>query len=170
MKSTLLDLQDLFASLGRKARLVPGLVAKERGWRPRFVGVVVAVSDSSVNRRVVDAHEATFRTALPARTVAVRRWLAAPNGALAGVWFLPRMRHRTHKQPPEAAKGGGGGPSRVRRSPPRSKSGPGDVHKRREPTRRVDLLDKSPQRNIQEKRAGVSEVEPGSGASRGAGG
>jgi hypothetical protein len=36
----------------------------------------------------VARHSATVTAALPARTLAVRRWLADPSGSIRGIWFL----------------------------------------------------------------------------------
>lgn len=115
VKSRLLDLQDLYATSDRKKRLVPKLLAKERGWRIRAVGQVVVVPSTTFEREVVRRHRASFEAAFPARTVAIRRWLRDPSGSLQGIWFL---------RPTRAASGmcGSGGPSRMRR--PRGKATP----------------------------------------------
>jgi len=91
VKTRLVDLQDLFAGVARKQRLVPLLIAGERGWRAANVGGLLVVVGSTGNRNVVWRHAATFEAAMPAGTVAVRRWLAEPVGSVAGTWFLPRM-------------------------------------------------------------------------------
>jgi transcriptional regulator with XRE-family HTH domain len=88
-KTRLVDLQDTLASLDRKRRLVPGAAARDFGWRPQLVGVVLVFPDMSTHRHVVSRHEATFAAALPHRQVEVRRWLAQPNSSLRGIWFLP---------------------------------------------------------------------------------
>jgi transcriptional regulator with XRE-family HTH domain len=87
VKSELLDLQDLLASLDRKRRVEPLELAREQGWRPAAVGVVLVVADTRTARRVVERHAAMFDAALPSRTVAVRRWLRRPAGDVRGVWF-----------------------------------------------------------------------------------
>jgi hypothetical protein len=48
----------------------------------------VVVEDRSMARRVVAAHRATFDSVLAARSREARRWVAAPVGAIAGLWFL----------------------------------------------------------------------------------
>ncbi|HET7677810.1 MAG TPA: helix-turn-helix transcriptional regulator [Candidatus Limnocylindrales bacterium] len=107
VKTRLVDIQALLSGLDRKRRLVPGILARERGVEVRGVAAVLAVTESGTARRSVGRHAATFAAVLPARTMEVRRWLAEPRGHLAGVWFLPRtlavnVRH------------GHGGPDRVR--------------------------------------------------------
>jgi transcriptional regulator with XRE-family HTH domain len=88
IKTVLLDVQEVLATLDRKCRVVPQLLAKERGWRPAAIGRLVIVEDRSTARRVVATHRATFDSALPARSRRARGWVAAPSGPLAGVWFL----------------------------------------------------------------------------------
>lgn len=88
IKSVLLDVQDLLATLDRKCRVVPQLVTRERGWRASVIGRLVIVEDRSAARTVVGAHRATSESALPARSRRARQWLAAPAGPLAGLWFL----------------------------------------------------------------------------------
>jgi transcriptional regulator with XRE-family HTH domain len=88
-KTRLWDLQALLNSLDRKRRLVPEVVARDRGWRPLAVGVVLVLPEMSTHRHVVERHAATFKAALPHRQVEVRHWLAEPLGDLRGLWFLP---------------------------------------------------------------------------------
>ena len=94
IKTMLLDIQDLLSTLDRKVRLVPQLVAKERGWEPVAVGRLVVVPDASSARRVVRSHDATFAAAFPARSWQVRAWMERPRGTLSGIWFLSPTRDR----------------------------------------------------------------------------
>jgi transcriptional regulator with XRE-family HTH domain len=87
-KTRIVDLQDLFSSVDRKKRLVPRLVAAERGWAARGLGVVLVVPEMSALRRAVARHSASFDTAFQQRTVEIRRWIRSPRGSLSGVWFL----------------------------------------------------------------------------------
>ena len=107
VKTRLVDLQDLMSSHDRKVRVATLLAADLLGNRPLAIGRVVVVADTSVNRRVVASHRATFAATYPARTPEVRSWLAAPSGPLAGLWFLPPMPDGNGIQRR-------GGPSRVR--------------------------------------------------------
>ena len=99
IKTRLLDVQELLSTLDRKFRLVPQLLARERGWTPLAVGRVVIVEESAGARRTVRSHAATFDAALPDRAWAVRGWLARPVGALSGLWFLSSMpgEHRNRR-------------------------------------------------------------------------
>jgi transcriptional regulator with XRE-family HTH domain len=88
-KTRLWDLQDTLSALDRKRRLLPGLAARELGWRASAVGVVLVLPELSTHRHVVERHAATFEAALPQRQVEVRSWLASPRSNLRGLWFLP---------------------------------------------------------------------------------
>lgn len=88
VKSRVFDVQALFMGVDRKARLMPLIVAKERGWQPVVVGRVVVLEESTANRSTVQRHQAAFDAALPATSRAVRTWLREPGTPLAGVWFL----------------------------------------------------------------------------------
>lgn len=68
VKARLVDLQDLLATADRKRRLVPELLARERGWRARSVGQIIVLEDTTTNRRIVASHAAIMETAYPGRT------------------------------------------------------------------------------------------------------
>lgn len=53
------------------------------------MAALLVLPDAKVHRNAVAAHAALLTAALPARTRAVRRWLAAPSGNLRGIWFAP---------------------------------------------------------------------------------
>ncbi|CAN5743749.1 hypothetical protein BH24CHL8_BH24CHL8_10460 [soil metagenome] len=98
VKSRLADVQDLHATMDRKCRVVPGLLARERGWRALNLGRVLVVADTTTVRRTVLRHASIFAAALPERTSAVRGWLRGPTGSIAGIWFLPPITRRDGKQ------------------------------------------------------------------------
>jgi transcriptional regulator with XRE-family HTH domain len=87
IKSVVPDLQAMLGTLDRKVR-VAAEIARERGWVARTVSRLLVLPDDRTSRRRVDQYRATFETALPARTVAVRRWLQDPADAIDGVLFL----------------------------------------------------------------------------------
>lgn len=87
IKSVVPDVQATLAGLDRKVRLAPA-IARDRGWRVTSVSRWLVVEDSSTARDRVARHAATFRAALPLRTVALRRWAADPVGAVAGLMFV----------------------------------------------------------------------------------
>jgi transcriptional regulator with XRE-family HTH domain len=95
VKGRLTDLQDLVATLHRKRRVVPRLVAAEHGWNIGTIGVLVFADGRTANRTVIARHAATFGAAFPGRAVDARSWLATPSGPLAAVWLVdPRARRR----------------------------------------------------------------------------
>lgn len=98
IKSRLLDTQNTVASLDRKVRIVPRLLAIERGWRPTHVGVVLVAAELTANRSVVARHRATFQSGFPDRTWAVRRWLRHPKSELRGLWFVRPSNTATGKR------------------------------------------------------------------------
>lgn len=88
VKSRFTDLQAMLLSLARKIRLVSDVVRAERGWDALTVARIVVTLGTTENRSILARHAAIFDAALPARSVAIRRWLRAPTGAIAGVWLI----------------------------------------------------------------------------------
>lgn len=95
IKSRLQDVQDTIARLDRKGRIVPRLLARERGWQIRQVGIVLVLDDLTANRSAIARHAASFDAAYPHRGLEVRRWMANPSGRLAGIWFVSHSRGAT---------------------------------------------------------------------------
>lgn len=111
VKSAIVDQQDLFSSTDRRRRLVPPLLAHERGWRALHVGLLLVMPDRTANRDALARHAASFEAAFPARSRQIRRWLREPGSTIAGALFVRNM-------PAPHAKCGSGGPHRVRRPRP----------------------------------------------------
>jgi transcriptional regulator with XRE-family HTH domain len=88
VKSELDSLEAVLRSMDVKLRVVPSLLATERGWRSQCLGSVLVLPDESTARRSVGRMASVFDVALPTRTVGVRTWLTTPQGPLRGVWFL----------------------------------------------------------------------------------
>jgi transcriptional regulator with XRE-family HTH domain len=109
VKTELDNLQSLLSVLDRKRRIVPGLVAVERGWRAAVLGTILVAPEGSTFRDGVARHQATFGAALPHRNVDVKRWIGQPVRAspLRGIWFL-------RASGPGILMEGRGGPSRIR--------------------------------------------------------
>ncbi len=97
IKSLVPDMQSMLAALDRKGRLA-GDIAGERGWRVASVSKLLILPNDRTARRRVDDHAATFRTALPARTIEVRRWLQEPAGSIHGVMFVSDVRQAVTRQ------------------------------------------------------------------------
>jgi transcriptional regulator with XRE-family HTH domain len=92
VKSEIVEMHDLHSGLDRKARIVPAVLARDRGWRPRRVGRIAVIADTSANRARLQALPATRSAALPSDTRATKRWLEVPDSPLAGVWFVSTTR------------------------------------------------------------------------------
>jgi transcriptional regulator with XRE-family HTH domain len=117
IKSVVPDLQAMLGTLDRKARLAID-IARDRGWDVRTVSRLLVLPDDRTARRRVEQHASTFRAALPARTVEVRRWLRAPAGRLAGILFLPDAHHTSARHRVGRPRSvGGSGPRSARRGP-----------------------------------------------------
>jgi transcriptional regulator with XRE-family HTH domain len=117
VKTSLVDLQATIGAIDRKRRIVPGELARERGWRPASIGAVLVVVDSSTARDVVARHHSIFASAFPGRTIAVRQWLDNPTGNLRGLWFLrPTHQVRTRERIDSAPAPAGASRVRPRRT------------------------------------------------------
>jgi hypothetical protein len=92
VKSVVPDSQATLHGLDRKARLGRDIV-KARGWDVRTVSRLLVIGASATSRRRVARLAATWDVALPARGATVRRWLAAPSGAIAGLLFVANDSH-----------------------------------------------------------------------------
>ena len=109
VKSVVPDSQATLHALDRKARMATR-VAAERGWPVATAHArILIVGEGTTSRRRIRALAATYRVALPARGVAVRRWLREPSGPLAGLMFLPFASQERSRRTPT-------GVSRVRRA------------------------------------------------------
>ena len=88
LKSVVQSYEETQRRLDVKARLARQIAEQRVGWRPRVVGVVLAVEDDSTNRRRLASIGTLVRAGLPADSRKVRRWLADPSAPLRGVWFV----------------------------------------------------------------------------------
>lgn len=107
LKTELTSYEETQRRLDAKARVAASVIAERVGWRPRTIAVVLVLADTRANRDRAKRVAPLLRAALPAATVAVRRWLRRPSGNLGGVWFVRNMRPRTRNRI-------GGGAHRVR--------------------------------------------------------
>ena len=87
LKSELVNLQDLLATVDRKRRLAPA-IARERGWACNVVGTWVLLEEGRENRRRVAAHRHVLIGAFPSRGREIRAWLAGPGGTIAALSIL----------------------------------------------------------------------------------
>jgi transcriptional regulator with XRE-family HTH domain len=92
IKSVVPDMQAMLSGIDRKGRLARD-IAQDRGWQVTSVTRLLVLPDDRTARRRVERHAATFRTALPARTIEVRRWIRRPEGTMHGMLFLSDAHH-----------------------------------------------------------------------------
>jgi len=111
VKSAILDLQALISSLDRKVRLVPKLLATQRGWVAASTGTLVYAPATTRNRNVVRRHDASLRSAYPMRGAEARHWLQRPVRSMAALWLTrpssdrvgrPRAPSPARVRPPHA--------------------------------------------------------------------
>lgn len=93
VKSELTAIEDTVRRLDVKVRVAPGVARSRFGSRPSTVSAVLVLPDTTTARAQVQAHETAFRASLPARAVAIRRFLAEPSAEtrVTGILFLPDM-------------------------------------------------------------------------------
>jgi transcriptional regulator with XRE-family HTH domain len=104
IKTELASIEGLLRPLDVKARLAAQIARRRFGWQvARVARLVVLPEDSSARRRVA-RHAAVLDAALPTRGHEVRRWLAAPRGSLAGLWFLSADRPVSTTRNPSAVR------------------------------------------------------------------
>jgi transcriptional regulator with XRE-family HTH domain len=97
VKSVVPDLQAMLSSLDRKWRL-SRTVSRTVGWHAASVSRLLVLPDDRTARRRVSRHAATFDTALPLRTTAVKRWVRSPTSPIAGILFLTDVVQGDHRQ------------------------------------------------------------------------
>ena len=98
VKSVVPDSQATLHGLDRKTRLAPEIAA-ERGWRPRHTSRLLVVAATATSRRRVARLAATYDAALPARGEMIRRWLARPDTAIAGLIYVSNDSHDSARRP-----------------------------------------------------------------------
>lgn len=108
VKTDVTSAEATFRKLDEKVRLAPKVARQRFGWSVKGVAKVVVLPEVSTLRRRVGRHAVLFDRVLPDRSAAIRRWVAAPAGQLAGLWFLSPSRGTTSIR-------GRGGRERVRR-------------------------------------------------------
>ncbi|HYO44219.1 MAG TPA: XRE family transcriptional regulator [Candidatus Limnocylindrales bacterium] len=107
VKSEITGVEETLRRHDVKVRLAPHIAFERLGERPAHVARLLVLPDTSVTRRRIAEHDATFRHAYPARGRSVSRWLAAPDGPLAGILLLrsqtggPGRRRRVRPAPGE---------------------------------------------------------------------
>ena len=88
VKSEITGVEETLRRHDVKVRLGPQIAFERLGERPLQVARLLVLPDTSTSRRRLAEHDTTFRQAYPTRGRAVWRWLAAPDGPLAGILLL----------------------------------------------------------------------------------
>ncbi|MEP7379312.1 MAG: helix-turn-helix transcriptional regulator [Chloroflexota bacterium] len=88
VKTDLASAEATLRKLDEKTRLAPKIARETFGWNARSTVRLLVMPDLSTLRRRIDRRASVFDRALPDRGHAVRRWLRAPSGPIAGLWFL----------------------------------------------------------------------------------
>jgi hypothetical protein len=92
IKTEIASVEGLLRPLDLKARIAPLIASQRFGWRPAHVSRLVVLPEDSSARRALARHTQIFASALPVRSQAVRRWLAHPGSAIAGLSSCQRPR------------------------------------------------------------------------------
>lgn len=119
LKTEIVDVGELLATLDRKARL-GARVAAGLGWPPTTVSVLLAVAEGRTNRRRIAAHARVFGAAFPDDGRRLRGWLRRPRGTVRALTFLSDRRGGS-------ARPGLATPKRVRVRPRPANRGVGGV-------------------------------------------
>lgn len=114
VKSVVPDLQAMLAGLDRKRRLARE-IARQRGWSATSVAKILVLPSDRTARRRVQMAAATLRSALPARTLEVRRWLRRPLTPLEGILFVTDGHQAGTRHRVSAARVSGGASRSVSR-------------------------------------------------------
>jgi hypothetical protein len=93
VKSVVPEIGGMLMTLDRKVRLAREVARKQLGLEATTVSRLLVLPEHRTARRRVADHATTFETAFPARNVAIKRWLRAPSGAIAGLLFVPDVQH-----------------------------------------------------------------------------
>jgi DNA-binding Xre family transcriptional regulator len=89
LKTELTSIEETLRRHDSKVRLAPGIARERFGWDPAVVARLLVLPEDRTTRRRIEEHRATFRRVYPHGNAAVKRWLSNPQGAMAGILFLP---------------------------------------------------------------------------------
>ena len=104
IKTEIGSIEGLLRPLDMKVRQAARTAIERFKWQPAVVARLVALPESSANRRLVAGHADLLRVALPDRSRAVRAWLRQPTGSLRGLWFLSAAADVGVKRNPSAVR------------------------------------------------------------------
>jgi transcriptional regulator with XRE-family HTH domain len=104
VKTELASIEGLLRPFDVKVRLARVIAFERFGWQPLSVGGLVVLPEDRTVRRRVARHSAVLDNALPTRNREIRRWLANPAGAVAGLMFLTSSQLVGSKRNPSAVQ------------------------------------------------------------------
>ena len=88
VKTELTSIEATVRKQDEKVRLAARVAGKAFGWQVEAVARLLVLPATATARRRVDRQDAVLSVTYPMRGWAVRRWLAAPSGAIAGLLFI----------------------------------------------------------------------------------
>ena len=89
LKTELTSVEETLRRHDSKVRLAPGIARERFGWDPVVVARLLVLPEDRTARRRIQDHRATFGRVYPHGNAAVKRWISNPQGAMAGILFLP---------------------------------------------------------------------------------
>jgi transcriptional regulator with XRE-family HTH domain len=104
VKSELTSLEETLRKLDEKTRLAATIVFERTGKRPRVVGRLLVLPNSTAARDRVARHAAVLGRTFPSRSLELRAWLRDPSGPFSGIHFVRNTdrdgttRRRTNKR------------------------------------------------------------------------
>lgn len=113
VKSELGSVEGTLRPLDVKVRVAPKLAGSRFGWHPAHVARLLVFPRDRTVARQIERHRDVVRSALPAESRQVLRWLRDPTGSCAGIVFVTIVQPVNGKRNPSAVR-------RVRRASPRS--------------------------------------------------
>ena len=88
LKSEIASIEETFRRHDVKVRLARKIALERFGWKAAVVAKLLVLPERRAIRRQVEDKANLFAGVYPARNVAVRRWLRAPDGALSGLMYV----------------------------------------------------------------------------------
>lgn len=89
VKTELASIEETLRRHDVKVRLAARVVRERFGWDPVRVARMLVLPDATTPRRQAASHDVVLRRAYPLRGAALRRWLVAPVGSVAGLAYVP---------------------------------------------------------------------------------
>jgi transcriptional regulator with XRE-family HTH domain len=95
VKTEFVALEATLRKHDEKVRLAARIARERLGWNARGTARLLVLPSTSTARRRVDRHAAVMDVSYSLRGTSLRRWMAAPSGARAGLLFIDVEQART---------------------------------------------------------------------------